>query len=75
MGQCSQCGNDMRLIPAGISKKNGKPYNAFYACTECNHTERISVDDAPKATPNNANVLLEERVKALEEWRENIKNA
>lgn len=23
----------MRLVPAGVSKKNGKPYRAFYSCT------------------------------------------
>lgn len=23
---------DMKLIPAGVSRKTGKPYNAFYAC-------------------------------------------
>lgn len=23
----------MRLVPAGISKKTGKPYNAFWSCT------------------------------------------
>lgn len=22
----------MKLVPAGVSKKTGKPYNAFYAC-------------------------------------------
>jgi hypothetical protein len=23
---------EMKLIPAGVSKKTGRPYNAFYAC-------------------------------------------
>ena len=36
---CTQCGNPMNLVPAGVSKRTGKPYNAFYACKACGHTE------------------------------------
>ena len=32
MPQCEKCGSEMNLIPAGVSKKTGKPYNAFYSC-------------------------------------------
>lgn len=30
--QCTQCGSEMKQIPAGVSKKTGKPYDAFMAC-------------------------------------------
>lgn len=30
--QCEVHALDMKLIPAGVSKKTGKPYNAFYVC-------------------------------------------
>jgi ssDNA-binding Zn-finger/Zn-ribbon topoisomerase 1 len=30
--QCPECGGEVKLIPAGVSKKTGKPYKAFYAC-------------------------------------------
>lgn len=29
---CQHCGAEMKTIPAGVSKKTGKPYNAFTAC-------------------------------------------
>jgi len=29
---CEKCGSPLKLIPAGVSKKNGKPYSAFYSC-------------------------------------------
>ena len=32
MGNCQQCGQLLKTIPAGISKSTGKPYNAFVAC-------------------------------------------
>lgn len=32
----------MRLVPAGVSKKTGKPYDAFFSCSQigCNTTAR-----------------------------------
>lgn len=36
---CPNCGNPSpKLIPAGISKKTGKAYNAFYKCESCGKT-------------------------------------
>jgi len=32
---CPLCNIEMRLVPAGISKKTGKPYHPFYSCPEC----------------------------------------
>lgn len=29
---CQNCGSEMKMIPAGVSKTTGKPYNAFFAC-------------------------------------------
>lgn len=31
---CAVCGRTMKLIPSGVSKTTGKPYNAFWACPE-----------------------------------------
>lgn len=31
--QCEVHQVDMKLVPAGTSRRTGKPYNAFYACT------------------------------------------
>lgn len=30
--QCTTCKSEMRLVPAGVSKNTGRPYNAFWAC-------------------------------------------
>jgi len=29
---CEKCDKEMRLVPAGTSKKTGKPYSAFWSC-------------------------------------------
>ena len=36
---CPSCGNDMKHILAGVSKRTGKPYNEFYVCSDkaCGH--------------------------------------
>lgn len=34
MNKCQFCGSDMKVVPAGVSKATGKPYNAFEACTK-----------------------------------------
>lgn len=35
---CNICGKEMKLVPAGVSKKTGKPYNSFYSCWTCKKT-------------------------------------
>jgi hypothetical protein len=34
---CPECGNIVKTVPAGISKRTGKPYNSFEVCSsqEC----------------------------------------
>lgn len=46
MINCEGCGQELKLIPAGISKKSGKPYKAFYA-----HVEKTSCDWVPPTPP------------------------
>lgn len=36
---CTNCGQPMRMIPAGVSKKTGKPYSAFFKCKICGYGE------------------------------------
>lgn len=31
-GPVCNCGNPAKLVPAGVAKATGRPYNAFYAC-------------------------------------------
>lgn len=39
---CPKCGSELRKIPAGVSKKTGKPYDAFTGCSnrDCDYTRR-----------------------------------
>ena len=39
---CPECGGEMKLIPAGLSKRTGKPYQEFYSCKkwECGGTAK-----------------------------------
>ncbi len=48
---CEQCQNEMKLIPAGTSKKTGKPYKSFWSCPN-GHTAPYTTyagSTAPKA--------------------------
>lgn len=50
VGYCPDHDVEWRLVPGGISKKTGKPYNPFWACPErgCNNKppkdENVIVD-------------------------------
>ena len=49
---CESC----RLIKAGVSKKTGKPYDAFYACDnpDCPNYKPQGGNYAPKSRPTSA---------------------
>ena len=40
---CPVCGAKVNLIPAGVSKKTGKSYGAFYSCSSrgCGFTKNL----------------------------------
>lgn len=47
--RCNICQGDMKYIPAGISKKSGKPYDAFWSCKKygCGGKSNVASDSAP----------------------------
>lgn len=49
--ECDICASLVKHIPAGISKKNGKPYNDFWVCSndncETNTRRQQSTTQAP----------------------------
>jgi hypothetical protein len=51
---CERCDMEMRLIPAGVSKRTGKPYSAFWSCDKrnggCGETARAE-GEAAQAAP------------------------
>lgn len=73
---CDACERDMSLVPAGVSKKTGKPYNAFYSCDKrfggCGKTQ--NADNAPKSTfatyssvaPGQTSAELDARLSVIE---------
>ena len=38
---CPIDGIEMKRIPAGVSKKTGKPYNEFHKCEVCGNTQNV----------------------------------
>lgn len=51
---CKVCGYEMKLIPAGVSKKTNRPYEAFYACpNKCKQpVAHPAAQYFPKDNPN-----------------------
>jgi len=49
--KCNIHGEDMKLVPAGMSKKTGKPYNAFYACPDRSCKETAPAMNEPSVAP------------------------
>src|SRR3990167_21643 len=47
LASCPTHEKPMKLIPAGISKKTGNPYKAFYACTSFNCKETAPAVNEP----------------------------
>ena len=70
---------EMRLIPAGISKKTGKPYQAFYVCSVEGCKEKgpapevetkEAFDEGYKAPPSKVKLLGVEEPMTKAEWKE-----
>ena len=79
---CPRCGKPLKLIPAGVSKRTGKPYKSFYSCTrECGATapdmEQLPTIDAntgkeqpsPRVT---SNIIIMDRLDGIEKAIQNI---
>lgn len=60
--RCPNCGDpEMKLIPAGVSKKTGKPYNSFFSCKGCGKTlqtgqKPVKTQNFAKNSPSTANL-------------------
>ena len=67
--QCPTCQDEMRQIPAGVSKKTGKPYRAFWACDKqaCKDAKAQNRTNTPFQTQNAPTPQFNPDYKALEE--------
>jgi hypothetical protein len=45
---CDSCGKVLRLVPAGVSKKTGKNYGAFWSCDRTCGTTKPYASGTPK---------------------------
>lgn len=67
---CQNCGSpDLKTIPAGTSKKTGKPYNAFTVCNAC-ETTQFKVQTPVEAPPSKVEGLLTDIRQILIEIRD-----
>lgn len=46
MSLCPQCGSAIKTVPAGVSKKTGKQYNSFQACSNRNCSYKPPIDES-----------------------------
>ena len=63
---CPKCDGQTKIVPAGISKKTGRPYDSFFSCLdrECGGTMKIQ--NAPRPNDVNPSVLLMDEIKRID---------
>lgn len=72
---CQGCGKiKSKLVPAGVSKKTGKPYQAFYACENCKSVPKKTTNDL-EARIGAKFMEIDERFKEIEDYIYNVKKA
>ncbi|MEA3249652.1 MAG: hypothetical protein U9Q03_04845 [Patescibacteria group bacterium] len=74
---CERCDREMRLIPAGVSKKTNKPYMAFWTCDKrnggCGETARAEGEAAQSAPiPAEAQPISQDRLISIEQKLDEI---
>ncbi len=72
------CGAPIRNIPAGISKKSGKPYDEFWACLnrDCNYVWKPDKNTGYKKPPTEKEPNQEDKIlKAIGESEDRIMGA
>lgn len=84
MQNCQICGSEMKLIPAGTSKKTGKPYQSFMACpNKCKSPINNTRPEKPQYSNEhvelmnfigeqfaNINKRMDGQARYLKSWRE-----
>ena len=75
MEKCPKCGGETKLVPAGVSKKTGKEYNAFIGCKnrECDYTSNLPKTPQQGASQVSTGASPSETVTLLREISETLK--
>ena len=50
MENCPKCNSPIKIVPAGISKKTGNPYNEFKVCSKCDWKPERTFTPRPAKT-------------------------
>jgi hypothetical protein len=63
MSNCPKCGKELILVPAGIAKATGKPYDSFWSCPdrECRFTMKNQTQGVQAKAMSNIAVKTEEK--------------
>jgi hypothetical protein len=74
---CTFCGTPVDIVPAGVSKRTGKPYGSFAACKACGKTEQIGTQPprAPRTQQGGGtSPVAEEMIKLLRDNNRMLKD-
>ncbi len=72
--RCISCGSpNNKLILAGVSRKTGKHYDAFYSCSDCGKTEStISRPTPRRASGSHPSAKNDEKFESIMTYLEQI---
>ncbi len=81
MTNCPVCGSELKTIPAGVSKKTGKPYQSFTACPNKCKTSWNNPSPQPQNSPTtkdsgtSGDMLILEEIQSLrKEFKDRMTN-
>lgn len=78
---CPKCGQILKVVPEGVSKRTRKPYKAFLSCTrDCGHTAsyndpnevRYTTPEVPPEDKKPAGQLILDSLKRIEDKQDKI---
>jgi len=60
---CPKCGKELKLVPAGVAKATGKPYDSFWSCPdrECRFTMKNQAQGVQAKAMSNIAIKTEEK--------------
>lgn len=75
MSQCLVCGQEMKIIPAGVSKTTGKPYSSFAACpNKCKQPSSYNQTNASPTFDKSYKMIQDKKIEGMyNEKKDNIK--
>ena len=75
MSQCLICGQEMKIIPAGVSKTTGKPYSSFAACpNKCKQPGQYNQTNPTPAFDKSYKMIQDKKIEGMyNEKKDNIK--